>query len=209
VLPVHVNVVGVIAHDDCLMSGTLADNIAGFDPDLDMQRVVTAAMAAQVHADIVRAPMQYLILVGDMGSTLSGGQPQGVLLARALYRTPKILVLDEGTANLDEENEALIAELIGKMPITRIVVANRPALLLAQSASLPLVDASSRPTKEHLLRNWRHQRWRSSRRQVRPEWQCGSHASSLFRSRISTYRRRPRRKRSITSGSLPEQFELM
>jgi ATP-binding cassette subfamily B protein RaxB len=82
-----------------------------------------------VHADIMRTPMQYLTLVGDMGSTLSGGQRQRVLLARALYRQPKILVLDEGTANLDEQNEELIADLIDQMSITRIVVAHRPALL--------------------------------------------------------------------------------
>ena len=121
--------VGVVAQDDRLLSGTLADNIGGFDPDLDMQRVVASAIAAQVHNDIVRMPMQYLTLVGDMGSTLSGGQRQRVLLARALYRRPKILILDEGTANLDEQNEELIADLIDQMPITRIVVAHRPALL--------------------------------------------------------------------------------
>lgn len=123
------NEIGVVAQDDRLLSGTIADNIAGFDPDLDMQRVMQAAVAAQVHADIMRAPMQYLTLVGDMGSTLSGGQRQRVLLARALYRKPKILILDEGTANLDEQNEALIADLIDQMAITRIVVAHRPALL--------------------------------------------------------------------------------
>lgn len=123
------NEIGVVAQDDRLLSGTIADNIAGFDPDLDMQRVVQAAIAAQVHGDIMKAPMQYLTLVGDMGSTLSGGQRQRVLLARALYRNPKILILDEGTANLDEQNEALIADLIDQMPITRIVVAHRPALL--------------------------------------------------------------------------------
>jgi ATP-binding cassette subfamily B protein RaxB len=121
--------VGVVAQDDRLLSGTIADNIACFDPDLDMQRVQEAAIAAQVHADIVRAPMQYLTLVGDMGSTLSGGQRQRVLLARALYRRPKFLLLDEGTANLDERNEELIADLVEKMPITRIVVAHRPALI--------------------------------------------------------------------------------
>jgi len=121
--------VGVVAQEDRLLSGTIADNIAGFDPDLDMQRVIEVATAAQVHADIMRKPMQYLTLVGDMGSTLSGGQRQRVLLARALYRKPKILVLDEGTANLDERNEELIADLIDKMPITRIVIAHRPALL--------------------------------------------------------------------------------
>jgi ATP-binding cassette subfamily B protein RaxB len=121
--------VGIVAQDDRLLSGTIADNIAFFDPDLDMAKVQAAAVAAQVHEEIMRSPMQYLGLVGDMGSTLSGGQRQRVLLARALYGQPRVLFLDEGTANLDEATEEAIANLIEKMPITRIVVAHRPALL--------------------------------------------------------------------------------
>lgn len=121
--------IGVVAQDDRLLSGSIADNIACFDPDLDMARVQRAAADAQVHEDILRSPMQYMTLVGDMGSTLSGGQRQRVLLARALYRNPKILFLDEGTANLDEANEEIIADLISQLPITRIVVAHRPALI--------------------------------------------------------------------------------
>lgn len=121
--------VGVVAQEDRLMSGTIADNIAFFDPDLDMARVQAVAQFAQVHADIMRMPMQYLSLVGDMGSSLSGGQKQRVLLARALYRQPSILILDEGTANLDESTEAVLADLIASLPITRIVVAHRPALI--------------------------------------------------------------------------------
>ena len=132
--------VGVVSQDDRLLSGTIADNIAFFDPDLDMQRVQQAAWAAQVHEDILRMPMQYLSLVGDMGSTLSGGQRQRVLLARALYRQPRILILDEGTANLDVETEEVIGDLIAALPITRIVVAHRPALLKRADRVLTVQD---------------------------------------------------------------------
>jgi len=121
--------VGVVAQDDRLLSGTIADNIAFFDPDLDMARVIEAAEAACIHADVVRMPMQYLSLVGDMGSSLSGGQKQRILLARALYRQPAVLFLDEGTANLDEDTENAIGDLIGALPITRVVVAHGPALV--------------------------------------------------------------------------------
>jgi ATP-binding cassette subfamily B protein RaxB len=121
--------VGVVAQDDRLLSGTIADNIAFFDPQLDMQRVHKAAIAARIHDDILRMPMQYLSLIGDMGSMLSGGQKQRILLARALYREPKVLILDEGTANIDPDTEESIADLVAALPITRIVVAHRAALL--------------------------------------------------------------------------------
>jgi ATP-binding cassette subfamily B protein RaxB len=132
--------VGVVAQDDRLLSGTIADNIAFFDPDLDMARVQAAAKLAQVHDEIMRAPMQYLGLVGDMGSTLSGGQRQRVLLARALYSQPRILILDEGTANLDEETEEAIADLVESMPITRIIVAHRPELIRRAARVLYVKD---------------------------------------------------------------------
>jgi ABC-type phosphate transport system ATPase subunit len=99
-----------------------------------MAKVHSAARLAQVHDDIMRTPMQYPGLVGDMGSTLSGGQRQRVLLARALYRNPRIIFLDEGTANLDEATEEAIADLIESLPITRIVVAHRSARFGARTA---------------------------------------------------------------------------
>jgi ATP-binding cassette subfamily B protein RaxB len=132
--------VGVVMQEDKLLSGTLADNIAFFDPDLQMARVVEAAKAARVHDDIMRSPMQYMSLVGDMGTSLSAGQRQRVLLARALYRRPRLIVFDEGTANLDEETEDVIWDLIANMTITRIVVAHRSTLVQRASRVLRLKD---------------------------------------------------------------------
>jgi ATP-binding cassette subfamily B protein RaxB len=73
-------------------------------------------------------PMAYNSLIGDMGSSLSGGQRQRVLLARALYRRPKILFLDEGTAHLDVALERRINEALRRLDITRISIAHRPEM---------------------------------------------------------------------------------
>ena len=70
--------------------------------------------------------MGYQTLVGDMGSALSGGQKQRVLLARALYKQPKVLALDEATSHLDIANEKLVTQALAAMQVTRIVVAHRP-----------------------------------------------------------------------------------
>jgi len=121
--------IGVVMQDDQLLSGTIADNISFFDPQIDMQKVYRAAIAAQIHDEISAIPMHYLSMVGDMGSVLSGGQKQRVLLARALYHDPKILFLDEGTANLDAETEEKIADILEKMTITRVIIAHRRQLI--------------------------------------------------------------------------------
>ncbi len=74
----------------------------------------------------MKMTMNYQSLLGDMGSFLFGGQLQRILLARALYREPQILVLDEATSNLDIYNEAQINNAIKRMNITRIIIAHRP-----------------------------------------------------------------------------------
>jgi ATP-binding cassette subfamily B protein RaxB len=83
---------------------------------------------ARIHNEILLMPMTYNTLIGDMGSSLSGGQKQRVLLARALYRQPRILFLDEGTAHLDVENERHINESLRDLSMTRISVAHRPGM---------------------------------------------------------------------------------
>ena len=117
--------ISAVLQEDNLFDGSLADNIALFDDAADINLIMSAAEAAAIHADISAMPMQYETQVGDMGSTLSGGQKQRILLARALYRQPKILVMDEGTAHLDSAHEQAVNAAIGAMGITRIIVAHR------------------------------------------------------------------------------------
>ncbi|ESQ92110.1 hypothetical protein ABAC460_04285 [Asticcacaulis sp. AC460] len=141
--------VGVVSQDDRMLSGSLADNIAFFEPQKSMERVMRAAVAARIHDDIIRMPMSYQTKVGDMGSTLSAGQRQRVLLARALYREPQLLILDEGTANLDPATEAEIADTLRALPITRIVVAHRPALISRADRVMRLEDGRLYEDVEH------------------------------------------------------------
>ena len=123
--------IAAVLQEDSLFAGSIADNIALFDERIDMQLVRAAAIAASIDEDILRMPMQYETLIGDMGSTLSGGQKQRVLLARALYRRPKILLMDEGTAHLDAQHEAAVNAAISAMGITRIVIAHREETISA------------------------------------------------------------------------------
>jgi ATP-binding cassette subfamily B protein RaxB len=123
--------IGAVMQDDQLFAGSVTDNISFFDPEATSVRVEAAARLAAIHDDIAAMPMGYQSLVGDMGSSLSGGQKQRVILARALYRRPKLLVLDEATSHLDIQRERLVSEAVQRLSITRIVIAHRPETLTA------------------------------------------------------------------------------
>lgn len=122
----HRNRIGCVMQDDILFSGSISENISFFANEPDHAKITRVARLAQIHGDIMKMPMNYQSLVGDMGSFLSGGQLQRILLARALYREPQILVLDEATSHLDIYNEAQINTAIKRMNITRIIIAHRP-----------------------------------------------------------------------------------
>ncbi|XOV80818.1 MAG: peptidase domain-containing ABC transporter [Aestuariibacter sp.] len=114
-----------VLQDDQLLSGSIADNIACFDAYVEMGKVVACAQLACIHDEIMATAMQYNTLVGDMGASLSGGQKQRILLARAFYREPKILFMDEATSHLDMSNESRINHHIRQLKMTRVVIAHR------------------------------------------------------------------------------------
>jgi ATP-binding cassette subfamily B protein RaxB len=119
------NLIGTVMQDDQLFSGSIADNIAFFDPQPNLERVEVCARMAAIDEDILEMPMGYQTLIGDMGTVLSGGQKQRVLLARALYKQPRILLLDEATSHLDVTRERQVSEAISFMRLTRVIVAHR------------------------------------------------------------------------------------
>ncbi|WP_373700141.1 peptidase domain-containing ABC transporter [Neisseria dentiae] len=116
---------GTVTQDDVLFAGSISENICFFDETPDQQKIVQCAAMAMIHEDIMQMPMGYETLIGDMGNALSGGQKQRIILARALYREPKILFLDEATSHLDMENEQAINNNLKFLNITKIMVAHR------------------------------------------------------------------------------------
>jgi ATP-binding cassette subfamily B protein RaxB len=117
--------VASVMQDDQLFAGSIAENICFFDPQADESRIESSARMAAMHDDILAMPMQYNTLVGDMGTVFSGGQKQRILLARALYRQPRILFLDEATSHLDLVNERFVNESVRTLSLTRVIVAHR------------------------------------------------------------------------------------
>lgn len=118
-----------VLQEDILFRGSIADNISGFDPEPDLARMRDAAIAAQIWDDIRRLPMAWNTPVGELGSSLSGGQRQRIVLARALYRRPRVLFLDEATSHLDPATEARVLDHLDHLGITTVSVAHRPEVL--------------------------------------------------------------------------------
>jgi ATP-binding cassette subfamily B protein RaxB len=139
-------IIGAVMQDDQLFAGSVSDNISFFAPEHDQARIESAARLAEIHDEIAAMPMGYHSLIGDMGSSLSGGQKQRVILARALYRTPKLLFLDEATSHLDVMKERLVNDAVKRLKLTKVIVAHRPETIA--SADRILVVQQGRIAQE-------------------------------------------------------------
>ena len=131
--------VGTVLQDDVLFAGSIADNISFFDPQAEHAWIVQCAELAAISFDINAMPMGYNTLVGDMGTILSGGQKQRVLLARALYKRPRILFLDEATSHLDIGKEQQVNQAVKTLNMTRIIIAHRPETIASASRVIVLM----------------------------------------------------------------------
>ena len=133
--------IGYLPQDVELLSGTVAENIARFEPDASSEDIIGAARAAGVHDLIVALPQGYETEIGEQGQVLSAGQRQRIALARALYREPFLVVLDEPNSNLDSEGEVALTRAISGVRERGgiiVVVAHRPSALEALDLVLVL-----------------------------------------------------------------------
>lgn len=121
--------IACVMQDDRLFSGSVGENICGFTENIDEAWMMECARTSCIHDMIMKMPMRYETLIGELGEGLSGGQKQRIFIARALYRRPGILFMDEATSALDNENEYDVNMAIKQLNITRVVIAHRETTL--------------------------------------------------------------------------------
>lgn len=147
----HQQGIAAVLQDDQLLSGSVLENISDFADTTNLPLAINVAKMACLHNDIIQMTMQYNTLVGDMGSTLSGGQKQRLLLARALYKKPKLLFLDEATSHLDAATERTINKNLRQLSMTKIMIAHRQETIASADIVLAFINGELRDvTHQHI-----------------------------------------------------------
>ncbi|CCG89015.1 putative secretion ATPase [Erwinia piriflorinigrans CFBP 5888] len=131
--------IACVMQDDKLFSGSVRENICGFTDEMDEEWMQECARASYLHEVIIRMPMGYETLIGEPGEGLSGGQRQRLFIARALYKKPGILFLDEATSSLDRESENAVNQAIKSLCITRVIIAHRETTIASADRVITLV----------------------------------------------------------------------
>jgi ATP-binding cassette subfamily B protein RaxB len=129
---------GIVLQSDRLFEGSVADNISGFEADADIGRLRQAAELAAIWDDIQDLPMSVHTPLAGTDGGLSGGQAQRLLLARAIYRRPRVLFLDEATSQLDHATERRVIDNLATLDVTRISIAHRNNALAAATRFIEL-----------------------------------------------------------------------
>ncbi len=145
------SLVGAVMQSDALIAGSILENIALYDDVPDDVQARECAKAAGVDAEIERMPMGYRTLVGDMGSGLSGGQQQRLFLARALYRRPRVLALDEATSHLDVALERSVIKNLKSSDAIKIMIAHRPQTIASANRIVEMTGESVRELAQEVV----------------------------------------------------------
>ncbi|EJL81656.1 peptidase domain-containing ABC transporter [Pantoea sp. GM01] len=130
--------IACVMQDDKLFCGSIRENICSFAEEIDDEWMKECARASYLHEVIMRMPMGYETLIGELGEGLSGGQKQRLFIARAIYKKPAILFLDEATSALDKESEAMVNQAIKKLSITRVIIAHRESTIASADRVITL-----------------------------------------------------------------------
>jgi ABC-type bacteriocin/lantibiotic exporter with double-glycine peptidase domain len=146
---------GIVPQEVSLFNKNILENIRMDREDITLEQVIIAAKIAQIHDEINAMPLKYNTIISEMGVNLSGGQRQRIALARAIVNNPKIIVLDEATSSLDNNNETEVSNYFSKIGCTRIVIAHRLPTIIDADLIIVMDDGliAEQGTHGELLNN--------------------------------------------------------